>query len=295
MPRRRKTTTKAKPRRLPRISLGWLKLPEVPAVRSGARLSVWLGAIGLVVAAWIVGVPRLQAYASLARRADAIQVRFVDPPPWFRGDLASMLNRTALQNLSGDPLRRRDLVAIRQALLDTGWFDDIEQVRRVREDLVEVEARFVRPFAVIRDTEGDHLVDAMGKLLPKRYAFGENPNFIAIEGAYFPRPQRPGQVWEGADVAAGLTLIRRFNTHPWRGQLKSIDVAGCLKGAAIKLNTDAKSVIVWGGAPGGEEPLELLAEGKIQRLNFLYQNHGRIDGRHPGEVDITSERAVVTR
>jgi hypothetical protein len=254
-----------------------------------------MGAVGLVVAAWIIGVPRLQAYASLARSPNGVQVRFVEPPPWFRGDLASMLNRTAMQNVSADPLRRHDLVAIRQTLMDTGWFDDISQVRRVREDLVDVQARFVHPFAVIRDADGDHLVDPMGKLLPKRYAHGENPHMIAIQGAYFPRPQRPGLVWEGADVAAGLGLIRRFRTLPWLGQVKAIEVSGCLRGEAIRLRTDTGSTVVWGGPPGSEAPLELLADGKIQRLNFLFEQHGRIDGRHAGEIDITSERAVVTR
>jgi hypothetical protein len=295
MARRRKTTTKSGTKWKSRLSFSWIRLPDRNHVVRGARVSAWLAAIGVAMAAWIVGVPRLQAYASATRRATTMQVRFIDAPPWVRGDLLNVLTRTALQNITGDPLRRSDLVAAQQALLNTGWFDAIEQVRRTREDVVEVRGRFVRPFAVVRDADGDHLVDSTGKLLPKTYAHGENQHLIAISGAYFKRPQRPGQVWEGADVGAGLALIRRFAFQPWKNQIRRIDVSASLKGGAITLLTDKPCTVIWGGAPGSESPLELLADGKMQRLNFLYANHGRIDGGHAGEVDITSERAVVTR
>jgi cell division septal protein FtsQ len=161
--------------------------------------------------------------------------------------------------------------------------------------VVEVRGRFVRPFAVVRDGDGDHLVDSTGKLLPKSFAPGENPHLIAISGAYFQRPLKPGKVWEGADVGAALTLVKHFWNQPWKSQIKLIDISHTFKGGAITLHTDKACTIIWGGAPGNEGPLELLADGKLQRLNFLYANHGRIDGGHIGEVDITSERMVVTR
>jgi hypothetical protein len=205
--------------------------------------------------------------------------------------------RTAQSNLRGDPLVRADLVAVRHNLLATGWFDSIDQVRRADEDVVEISATFVQPYTLIRDHAGDHLIDFRGKLLPKSYDRGARTqfHFITITGAHFDRPQSPGMQWEGADVAAGLKLAQVLDRQPWREQVREIDVSQCLKDGPIRLRTDAGCTIIWGGAPGEEPALEVLADGKIQRLNYLYERSGRIDAHQSAELDITGEKVVVTR
>jgi hypothetical protein len=148
---------------------------------------------------------------------------------------------------------------------------------------------------VVRDSDGDHLVDSGGKLLPMKFEKGSRPDVIAITGAHFPRPQRLGMQWEGADVTAGLNLLRLINSKPWRRQVVEIDVKGYLTDGPIRVKTDKGCWIIWGGAPGEEPALEVLAEGKLHRLDFLFASHGRIDGGNTGELDITGEKAVVTR
>lgn len=308
MSRRRKKKTrpavvrKAKPRLLGRfkLNLKWLSLPGWPVIRKSTLAIAWLACIAALIIAWILGVPKLQAFASQRNFVDPhrITISFINPPMWVKGDLSDSLMRTASMQLNGDPLQRRDLADMRTALLETGWFDSIEQIRRVSEDQVEISAHFVTPYAIIRDDKGDHLVDVSGKLLPKNYQRGARTNFIAIAGAHFHRPQRSGMQWEGADVTAGLKLVGLIEQQPWRSQVAEIDVSGYLKDGPIKLRTDNQSTIVWGGPPGEEPALEVLAGGKLQRLNFLYEKYQRIDGGQSGgggELDITGEKAVVAR
>jgi hypothetical protein len=286
-----------------RFSLRWLAAPFV-VLASRISASTWRGSltglawvagVGVVITAWALGVPRLQASASRQRFAYQVHVRFIDPPRWFNGDLAAHLIQTAEMNLGGDPMLRDDLVACRETLLQTGWFESIRQVRRVAPNQVEIDAQFVRPYTVVRDNDGDHLVDGVGRLLPLKYEHGAKRTFIAITGVHFSRPQ-VDEVWEGVDVIAALRVLELIDQQPWRSQVKEIDVTGYLGGAPIRLKTDRNSTLVWGGAPGEEPGLEVLAEDKLKRLNRMFAQYGHIDmGEHGREVDLTDQRYVASR
>ncbi len=312
MSRRRKTKTNTKSARRfwPHVNfnLGWMKTPGWLTLKRSAMGTAWIAGLVAIGAAWILGVPKLEAFASQHQQVNPheVTIRFINPPPWIKGALADSLLRTATMQIGSDPLGRDDLVAVRQSLLDTGWFDSVDQVRRTSPDLIEIDAKFVQPYTLIRDSSGHHLVDGAGKLLPKSYGpnddlpvmqdpkTGQSLPMIAISGAHFKRPG-VGKAWEGADVAAGLKLMQLIDHQPWRHQIAEIDVATVLRDGMIRLRTTTSSVILWGGPPGEEAALELLAEGKIERLNLLYQNHGRIDGGRPGELDITGEKVAVAR
>lgn len=311
MSRRRKSSSSSSKRRLlPKLSLSfaWAQSIRWPFVKRGAIVAVWLIGGGAVAASWIMGVPKLEAFASARHGVPPheVVVRFKHPPQWIKGSLADHLLRTASIQISGDPLKRDDLVTMRQALVDTGWFDSIDQVRRTAPDMIEIEAQFVRPYTIIRDAAGHHLVDSSGKLLPKSYRrnddlpvmhdarTGQTLPMIAISGGHFKRPAI-GTVWEGADIAAGLKLMHVIDQQPWRHQIAEIDVSSVVRDGLIRLRTMSSSVILWGSAPGEEAALELPAEGKLQRLALLYQNHGRIDGGRTGELDITCEKVAVAR
>lgn len=309
MGRRKSKSKSTKPRRawrIPRFRVA-LRTLATPFGMAAAKLNAqslhrvsigmaWTAAIIAIIGAWMLGVPRLQAFASQDRYSGTTNVRFIDPPRWFNGELEQRMLQTAEMHLDGDPMRRDDLVACREALLATGWFESISQVRRTAPDQVEVEAQFARPYAVVRDGDGDHLVDVVGRLLPLKYELGARTSFIAITGAHFARPQRCGEVWEGADVIAALRLLNVIDQQPWRNQVTHVDVTNHVNGEPIRLRTDNDSSVIWGNAPGEEAALEVLAENKLMRLNFLFKTYKRIDaGETGGELDITNEKAVLTR
>jgi hypothetical protein len=307
--RKNKANGSARPRRNPiRLNFSWIKMPNRFVLNRALLGCAWVITAGGLFAAWTMGVPRLEASASerASVSPNEVIIRFVNAPPWINGTLGDSLLRTATMHVGGDPLRRDDLAAIRDSLMTTGWFDSINQVRRIEADLVEIDAALVQPYTLIRDKSAFHLVDLAGKLLPKSYGLdddlpamldsrtGLTVPMIAITGVHFKRPA-VGQPWEGGDVNAGLKVLRILHHQPWRHQIVEVDVSQYLKDGPIRLRTDTGTVIVWGGPPGDEAALELLADGKIERLNLLYTNHGRVDAGRSGELDITGEKVAVAR
>jgi hypothetical protein len=294
--RKSKSKSKSKSRKKAstreRIPLGE-RLAEVDwlRVRRVSHALVWVLGVAALVAAAVFGGPRLEAVAAARTTVNptTIEIRFLNPPAWMNGDLEAMLDHTARQHLTGDPFARLDLVAARQSLIDTGWFEEVRQVRRRRADLVEVEASFVRPFAIVRDADGDHLVDPTGRLLPRSYPAGGKPSFIAISGVRFDRPSRAGLQWEGADVTAALRLLRLIHDRPWLGQVASIDTARFLGDQTLILVTDRGCRIIWGREPGAESVSEVPAARKLQYLDYHYQEHRHIDRGFAHELDITGD------
>jgi hypothetical protein len=282
-----------------RARLAGLGRIDWPSARRSATAVAWVLVIAALIAGWGLGVPRLQqSLASEAGGEGEIAIEFAGMPRWVNGDLAAMLTLTARRQLSADPFRHDDLVLVRDALLNTGWFESIEQVRRVRVDLVQVRGTFVRPFAVIRDAEGDHLVDPHGRLLPRSYPHGEAERFLVITGAHFDRPQRPGVQWDGADITAALRLLRLLDSEPWADQISAIEAGDYFDradGGGLVIVTDHGSRIVWGSAPGEETAGEATAERKLSYLNYQAEHQGHIDGGYEGELDITSPYGVFAR
>lgn len=282
-------------RRKSRSKRRWT-LPEIDWVSAGRALvgSAWLAGLGGVVGAWIICVPRLEAYASSRRPAGELEVRFVNPPEWVGDDLVAALLATARGQIDPDPLQRRGLVAAREALLATGWFEQVLQVRRVDRGDVEINARFARPFAVIREPGGalDHVVDSLGKRLPRSYRAGEAEGFAVIVGVALDRPARPGDRWSGADVAAGLQVLRMLAGKPWSGQVAEVDVAGFANHSTIRLRSDRGCTIVWGRPPGDEQASEVPALRKLSYLDYHYEHYGHIDRGFPRELDITGDVVI---
>ena len=258
------------------------------AGRSGvgrwASAAAWLLGTIAIVLGWAAGVPTLRASVTASSTPDRVAVEFASLPAWVNGDLLAMLDVTTRRPLDGRVFDRGELMSAHRALLDTGWFVEVDQVRRVRPDLVTVQATFVTPAAVIRDADGDHLVDPRGRLLPRTFPPGGAKHLLAITGARFDRPLRPGGHWKGADVSAALRLLRLVEQRPWRGQVTSIDADAYLSTETLVIVTDLGARIIWGSAPGEESGLEVPAERKLEYLDAAFEEFRRIDTGHTGTL-----------
>lgn len=286
--KKKKTTRKKKAQ--PRFQA--LRNIEWASVKRGMKALAWLIGIGCVVGAAWYGVPRLEAHAIENSQVQTIEINFVDPPAWVQGDLEEYLLRTIEPLLVRDPFNRAMLQAVRRDLLNTGWFERIDQVRRVREDRIDVHGLFVDPYAVVRDEHGDHLVDTRGKLLPRTFSHGQSDKFVVLTGARFPRPGRPGMQWEGADIDAGLALLRLIEAEPWRHQAVEVNISGVIRGEAIRLVTDRGTRIIWGSRPGEESTLEAPYERKLYYLGHFFREYGHIDTGSDATLDIRSLTSV---
>jgi hypothetical protein len=273
----RRKTKKTK-RKTTRSKRRW-QLPDLDWQRAG-RIGTgvgWLVGIGAVAAGIALGTPRLEAYAADGRWTDEMAVEFEEAPAWVRGDLEAWLGLVVLAEMSGNPLRRTDLVAGREALMQTGCFETIRQVRRQSTNRIVVDAVFIVPHAIIRDEGGDHLVDNHGRLLPGSYRPAEGHTFVTIAGPAFGRPVEPGLEWPGSDVTAALDLLRMIERKPWRDQIHGIDVSRFLTDDTITLATDRDSVIIWGAAPGAEGAREVLAGQKLAYLDHNHRDYFHVD------------------
>ncbi len=277
----KRRTAKTKRRRNP------LVLDKGSLPRRLIRPGLWVGSISGVLVLWTLGVPRLATYASHNQYAQTIEIRFVNTPAWVKDDLQANLRTTARAQLTGDPLRRAGLVAAGDALLHTGWIRRIRQIRRVTPELVQIDAEFAEPFAVVRDAEGDHLVDDAGRLMPRTFPVGGSAKLIPIIGVELDRPGQPGSVWDGTDLTAALRLLRYVNDKPWRNQTAAIDVSGYLAGRPMTLLTDRGCEIIWGRGPGDQTAGEVSTDQKLQYLDYHHSEYGHIDRSFPRRLDIS--------
>lgn len=277
----KRRTAKPTPRRNP------LVLDRGSLARRLIRPGLWVAAIAGVLGLWTLGVPRLATYAAQTHYAHTIKIRFVNTPAWVKDDLQASLRETVQAQLTGDPFRRADLVAAGDALLRTGWIKRIHQIRRVTPELVQIDAQFAEPFAVVRDAKGDHLVDDAGRLMPRTFPVGGSAKLIPIIGVELDRPAKPGSLWDGADLTAALRLLRYVNDKPWRNQTAAIDVTGYLDGRPMTLLTDRGCEIVWGRGPGHQTAGEVSTAQKLQYLDYHHSEYGHIDRDFPRRLDIS--------
>ena len=277
----KRRTAKTKRRRNP------LVLDKGSLPRRLIRPGLWVLVIVGVLSLWTLGVPRLATYASHNQYAQDIEVRFINTPAWVKDDLQASLRTAAHAQLTGDPLRRADLVAAGDALLHTGWIRRIRQIRRVTPELVQIDAQFAEPFAVVRDAEGDHLVDDAGRLMPRTFPVGGSAKLIPIIGVELDRPAKPGSLWNGADLTAALRLLRYVNDKPWRNQTAAIDVSGYLNDRPMTLLTDRGCEIIWGRGPGDQTAGEVSTDQKLQYLDYHHAEYGHIDRSFPRRLDIS--------
>lgn len=261
------------------------------------RAAGWIAGVLVLASAWALGVPRLEAYASARHAVLAPAARFAAPvPAWAAGPLEADLLAVAVSRVGPDPLRRDDLVAAQQALLDTGWFDEVAQVRRVEPGLVEIEARFAEPLAValVPGDGRDWLIDVHGRILPRSFDAGAS-GLTVIVGATFVTDSRGHPVTlEPRDIAAAGALLQRVLPRPWHGQVARIELEhGATDGAVtLRLVTDRGCTIKWGRPPGQEEGREVTADRKIEYLDYHHRQYGHIDRGFLRELDVTGEVVV---
>ncbi len=262
-------------------NLNWVKSKAmIVAVGWSVSFAVMALALGM-------GVPVLSREAA-TRKSDApFQVYFSSRPVWMsEADLAP-LAEVVTKQLNGSPMDRDGLSESREALMRTGWFSEIIQVKRSGMNEVYVDGVWTTPFAVVRDKGYDHLIDTDGKLLPRCYREGTAPSsLIRIENASFACPAAYGNEWAGKDMRGAVALARLMNDHAWRGQIACIDLDRTKDDGCLRLKTNRGCTIKWGRCPGNESAAEVPARQKIEYLQWLFDHYGRIDAGCEDELNL---------
>lgn len=282
MAQRKKKKKKAKRRGKKR---SWRpSLPEIDfsTWRQHVRAAIWLLAAMGLVAGWILGVPRLEAVAGQRTNIGAMEIAFTDPPAWVDGELRDYLARTVHSHVSGDPFQHHELLEIHRTLMATGIFRDVRQVRRTSASRIEIDAPFIEPYALVRNREGDFLIDRQGRLMhpsiqPAGNQRQKSHRFVMITGAFFDRPETLAHPWPGTDIEAALRLLGLLDERPWRGQVTEVDLSQFQRSESLLLITDRGGEIIWGSAPDDEGVREVAAEQKLAYLDRHYRDYKHID------------------
>ena len=288
MSRNSRRTRTARPSRMARI-MGLVRTAGRQMLKGDGP--TWLLLLAFVLLAGIT-TPLLRRTIEPPTSQPAT-VRFLEAPAWLGQSLIDHLGRVAIRQIQGDPLDRADLVAAREALQRSGWFESVAQVSRAVTGDIEIDAVFLQPTTIVTDAFGDVVIDALGRPLPEGSRMVDDGPIIRIVNPRESRPRRPGRPWPGDDMIAAMRLHALLEHHTWTSQITAIDLSEFDRTGSLLIQTDLPATLQWGSAPGEETPLESLADHKIQWLDQFHRDHGRIDAHHRGTIDLRSGSHVL--
>ncbi len=162
-------------------------------------------------------------------------------------------------------------------LTRTGWVSRIDAINRLDEGVIEIDARWRSPGAVVREEAHDYLIATDGRRLKASWRADFSP-FPVILGAKEAKPLAvvPGQKWENESIQAGLELLNLLHEHlpGSRGadQIRGIDVSQFPRFRRLIIMTDAGNRIIWGRMPSDPVPDAISTEGKMRQLGYLRQH-----------------------
>ncbi len=254
--------------------------------RTLAGLKV-LGVAAAVVgaaAAWRAGEVALVGYAT-EHRAVAVtpgNVTLHGTPDWIEGQIAQRLREAVAEVVRSDPFDGRGLTDAAAVLTMDPWVEEVQQVRRTPRG-VEVEATYREPLAMVEARDGFHIIDTQGvRLAGPAYWHALEPSGLPlIINVSAAPPSELGFPWDGAEIEAGVELVKLLRGEPFAPQITMYDVGqrdARTDKLCLVLHTDGGAV-VWGRPPGDAWAVaEVSTPEKVDRLRRLAETYmGRID------------------
>lgn len=244
------------------------------------------------------GMPRLRQYLDQKSFVEArnITVTFVNPPAWLDRTLAADMQRMVANAVGdGSALDPARLTVAHDALVESGWFKSIDQVRLEGNGGFIVEARFRMPFALVVHGGREHLIDDEGCRLPAEWNLGErpaSPHWITIVHAESTPPGQPGAPWSGRDLAAAIEFIKLTWNRPWQKQIAAVDLER-FAGDGLVVMTGSGGYVLWGAAPSVASSAEPPAQAKLKNLDHLFATTGFIDNGGGRIIDLRTDMPSV--
>lgn len=259
--------------------------------------SLFLGAIGVFAgASWGVSELDRKAANFVVEGNPQVEIRW---PTTAQGEIWMPMNeRDRVQELitrsvqGGNALSRAPLEEAGLALMRSNWIEGTPTVQWTSEGVIQVDAQWRVPAAVVRVGNREFIIDWNRIVLPLDYGIGEsNQYFFENADAQLPRT---GEVWMGTDLQDGLKLLEILGNHQLLEQVEGFDLGTQEQSGTIVIRTNRNASILWGAGPGRERPGELTTSEKLGRLQALYEDTGLIDGGFV-MVDISGAEIFVER
>lgn len=239
----------------------------------------------------IFGLKYLDGHVRETQPVVVEQLEWDDLPQWL-DDPAHQPELDAIGAAAGvrqgDDLRDPELCErVAAGLLACPWVAEVHDVSKQPGGVVRISASYREPFAYVNVNGRAYLVDEAGVRLPSESstAFLKSADWFVVTGVTAPMPDC-GAEWSGADLSAGLRLVRFLQDAaakgklPFRSWIKSIDVANVARRVSrfdgeLRIRTIHPDCYVnWGLSPGDEYPIEAEAELKLGYLLNEFAKHG---------------------
>ncbi len=244
----------------------------------GLKVLALVAVVTAVVAGWGYAERRLGAYAA-ELSGPTVYVDLTDAPSWMNPILLDELRRTVANQVGRDPLDNDGLQRAALALSANPWIERVGRVQRCHTGVVRVYAQYRQPVAVVQGRDGYHLVSDQGVRLPGLYLSHQLdqlalPLIVGTSQA----PGREGEVWPGADLHAGLSLVALLQDQSYWYQVRQVDVGHRdARGRMRLVMRTGEGVVRWGFPPGDERAIEPPALTKKRWLGEVYRQRGSID------------------
>jgi hypothetical protein len=255
-----------------------------------------------VVCAVVVAISSAKQYVEIRVTYSAEPPRVVikDRPAWMSDFLAEQIAEAARppgghSSLDGKLLRDVHLM-LQENARTSAWIRDLRQLtltygQRPGDTLV-LDCEFRTPSALVAYQGHYYLVDAEGVVLPDAYGAAQverimygrdgQVNIRVIEGVLSERPLWPGEIWDGADLAAGLDMVKALHGQGFAEEIVRVDVSNfggrhAPRDSHIVLLTRQNTQIRWGRPVRSEDLAEVHSTEKLRRLERIHSRFGRVD------------------
>jgi hypothetical protein len=225
-------------------------------------LGVLMFAGGLV---YLVDVTKKYVEQEAIGPVGPLRIALVNKPVWMSDYLAQQIADTIPRN-SGSAFDHDLLVRTVDRLKKNPWVAEVKQVRRVYGekpgDTLEVDCDYRAPVALVKWGANYWLVDNDGYLLPEKYTADNLEKIVVgrdnkttirvIDGVRQPPPEA-GRRWAGADLSAGLDLVKLFYGKLFLDEVTAVDVTnygGRVRRSDPQLVLDTRyGTQIWWGRP----------------------------------------------
>ena len=293
-----------------------MKATEVVAPRKSAKRWRWglhvLIAISFLTV-FAVSIVKSRRYIDASAPALASpQITFVNQPEWMNPDLSARILDSLKPGTRGRSSLDRDLLLeMANVLRAEPWVKEVRSVRRRFAQgqpgaAIEVDAEFRVPTALVEADGEFWLVDSEGYKLPERFTANEigrvslkNDRSLQLRGitGVVSAPPEVGHQWKGADLQAGLDLVKLLHDKPFASDIAMIDVSNfsarrSAEAAQIVLHTRQQTEVRWGRPVHAQDFfVEVEPAKKIEYLEKIFARFGRVDANYPW-IDIRFDRVT---
>lgn len=296
-----------------------IKVELPPSKLLARKIALWGVVAGLGATAMGLGYGKLQRYVerSYATSTEPPRVVLKSVPVWMRPSLVDQITKVGRPGSPSSSFDKTVLADVRDQLLsDTAVAPYIEKIHSVRRvfggapgDTIEVDATFRAPIAIVHygseylhvDSSGIRLVESFTADKVPSAVYGDNGKVLTrvIEGVKSPPPD-PGMRWKGADLHAGLDLIKVLYDKPFAQEIVKVDVSnfGGRRdpiASNLTLGTRYNTEIRWGGPVNSKYAFgEIDDKRKLETLTQIVAEYGRVDARRPW-IDIRFDKPNVPK